>query len=91
MNTKTAVSGQSAPKELCSLAAQRDGRALQYVPPEMQDENLCRQAVYNSQNALEYVREDLKIVDICRTAIQGSGSTIEFVPEKQSSRRPPIS
>ena len=69
-------------KELCSLAAGRNGFALWFVPVEMQDMELCTQAVHNLPYMLKIVREDLKTKELCDLAVGIDGEALEYVPNE---------
>jgi len=69
-------------KELCALAARREGSALKYVPFEMRDQELCMQAVKNDAGALKFVNEKYKSREMCERAVRMYSDMLEFVPDK---------
>jgi len=69
-------------RELCVLAACRNGTALRYVPPEMQDTEICELALNNDADALEYVYGELVTWEMCLRAVKTSGSALKYIPEK---------
>jgi len=60
--------------EICRLAVQQDGRALQYV--QNQTDEICKLAVQQNGLALRYVRNQTD--EICKLAIQQNSRALQY-------------
>ena len=67
--------------ELCRLAVENHGSALQFVPEHMKTPELCRLAVANYGFALNSVPEHMKTPELCRLAVKINGCSIDIVPK----------
>ena len=66
---------------LFSVAVEKDGATLFYVPEHLKSLALCRLAVAKDGFALEYVPDRFKTPEICSLAVSCSGWAIQFVPD----------
>ncbi|MEK7070219.1 MAG: DUF4116 domain-containing protein, partial [Patescibacteria group bacterium] len=57
-------------QELCRLAVEKSGYALNLVPQEMKTPELCRLAVEKDGYALKYVPQEMKTPELCRLAVE---------------------
>ena len=64
--------------ELCKLAVQQNGDALQFV--KEQTPELCKRAVQQNGGALRYVKEQTH--EICELAVQQNGYALKYVQEQ---------
>ena len=69
--------------EICKLAVQHHGCALQYV--KEQTEEICKLAVQRDGCTLEYVKEQTE--EICKLAVQQNGYAIRIVKEQKEELR----
>ena len=80
--------------EICMAAVQQDGRALKYVPADVQLDNpeICIVALQQNWRALHYVPEAVKLhhPHICMAAVQQDISALQFVPEDVQLAHPNI-
>jgi hypothetical protein len=73
-------------RELCQIAVESNGLALQYVPEEIKQNNpeLWMSAVKQNGLALEFVPNDMrKPLEVCRAALEQNGLALAFVPARQ--------
>jgi Domain of unknown function (DUF4116) len=73
-------------RELCQIAVESNGLALQYVPEEIKQNNpeLWMSAVKQNGLALEFVPNDMrKPLEVCRAALDQNGMALAFVPARQ--------
>jgi len=68
--------------DLCSLAVQRDGTALKWIPPEYQTEEIVKTAVRNNGVALSSVPEEKRTLELYQLAIETSGYMLEGMPDE---------
>jgi len=64
--------------ELCKLAVQQNGYALEYI--NEQTEELCKLAVQQNGYALQFVKEQTE--EICKLAVQQNGYALDYVKEQ---------
>jgi len=64
--------------ELCMLAVQQNGWALQYVKEQTLE--LCKLAVQQNEYALYYVKKQTP--ELCELAVQKNGFALEYVKEQ---------
>ena len=73
-------------KELCELAVQQNGRALDYVPARYKTKEFCELAVSHNGYALKYIPNTFfkkyKDYNMCKIAVEQNGLSLEYVPEK---------
>ena len=69
-------------KELCDLAVQQNGLALQYVPKHLRTPYLYEIAVKQDGMALEYVPKEFKTLELCKIAVKNNGSALGYTPEE---------
>ena len=63
--------------ELCALAVQKDGLALQFIKQEFKTDEICKLAVQRDGYALQYVEN--KTDEICKLAVQCSSVALRYV------------
>ena len=74
---------------LCKLAVNQNGNALEHVPRDIIDYNLCMLAVKNYRFAIKYVPEKYQTDDLCMVAIKGKyKSGILYATEMLSTSDP---
>lgn len=57
-------------EDICVLAVQQNGLALQFINDEFQTQNICNLAVFQNSSALQYVSDRFKTKDIYDLANQ---------------------
>jgi tetratricopeptide (TPR) repeat protein len=68
--------------ELCKLAVEQNGKALQFVPEKYRTLELYRLAVQSYGETLTYVPEDERTPELCRLAVEQNGWALACVPDK---------
>ena len=72
-------------KELCELAVQKNGKALDYVLARYKTKEFCELAVSHNGDALKYVPNTFfkkyKDYNMCKIAVKHNGLSLEYVPE----------
>jgi len=64
--------------EICKLAVQQHGMALQYV--KKQTEEICKLAVQQNGLAIQFVKEQTE--ELCKLAVQQNGESLYYVKEQ---------
>ena len=80
VNSKSESEEQS--KELCELAVQQDGRALQLVKDKFITKELCNIAVIQNGFALQYVKDEFITKELCELAVKQNGYTLRHVKDE---------
>jgi hypothetical protein len=68
--------------ELCLIAVQETGYALQYVPEDMKTPELCLIAVQKNGWMLQCVPEHVQTDEIIAAALQNNPDAIQFVKKR---------
>lgn len=70
-------------KEICIIAVEQNGIAIQYVPEKYKtDPLIIMAALYQKGIALQYIHTDLITKPMCIMAINQDGMALKYVPEK---------
>ena len=67
-------------EELCKLAVQQNGLALEFVKKQFKTEELCKLAVQQNGFALEFVNKQTE--EVCKLAVQQNGLALYYVKEQ---------
>lgn len=72
-------------REVCKIAASKNGWNLEYVPEQYRDTVMCLAAVQSDGGVLRYVPEQILLGDngyeICFTAVRNGGLALSCVPK----------
>jgi hypothetical protein len=68
--------------EMCLIAVQQTGYALQYVPREYQTPEMCLAVVQQNGYALRYVPWEHRTPEICLAAVQQKGDALQYIPHE---------
>jgi uncharacterized membrane protein YecN with MAPEG domain len=76
--------------ELCRIAVEQDGLALEFVPSDLKSSRgeeertseLCWIAIAQNGRALKFTSEDEKTQELCRIAVEQDGNALEYVPKQ---------
>ena len=68
-------------EEICKSILKKVGYGytLQYVKPEVMNEEICKLAVQNNGLCLQYVKPELMNDEICKLAVKQNGNALRYV------------
>jgi hypothetical protein len=69
-------------RDICEIAVEQCGLALEYVNPEFITPKLCLTAISQTSLALRYVPPDILTLEMCEIAVKKFGLSLQHVPEK---------
>lgn len=75
------ISDEFKTADLCKLAVQQSGHALQYVPTALRKPELIIEAVQEDPSTLSLIREEHKTFELCLAAVEMKGAALEYVPD----------
>ena len=64
-------------EEICKIAVQQNGRALEYV--NNQTYEICKLAVKQNGSSLRYVFLEYRTDELCKIAVQSNGNALQYV------------